>query len=190
MRLIQPIVGSFERLASRIPQLATVYAKPYQTVVQNELDLARVEPGQTVLNIGCGAVPFTAIHTAVLSGASVIAVDCHEPSTVLARRCVEQLGLADSIKILCVPGQSLPELEFDCALVALQAEPKQEILHRLQQLAQKPTPVLFRQPSTEFQQHYDLLDVHHLPHKWVTQPMKTFDRSVAVWVGGAYEQSA
>ncbi len=129
MRIISHTVAALERAAAERPWCFRLYAYPYRRLVARELALAGVSPADTVLNIGCGSLPFTAVLAAQLSGARVIAVDCDPQAVRNARAVVARLGLAGRIEVVRADAASdrLPEAEV--ALVALQAGPKPEI-HR------------------------------------------------------------
>ena len=190
MRIIQPLVGLFENLSSQVPIMASLYGRPYIEVVRRELALAEVEAGDVLLNVGCGAVPFTAMHAAALADVTVVAVDCCERAVLNASQCVKRMGLEDRIRVMHQRGEALTGLSFSSAIVALQAEPKQAIWEQLSRLAPPGTPLVFRVPRSGLSEHYDTLEIGNGQAEAVSQPMKTFDRSVMVRTGVSYGHSA
>ena len=73
-RAIAKTVRKFEVLASKLPTLSRLYMYPYKNVVKREIELANLEPGARVLQIGAGSVPYTALYLASL-GDFVTALD-------------------------------------------------------------------------------------------------------------------
>lgn len=178
--LIKKTVALFEKLCSRWKPLIIIYCRPYVKVVQNEIDLACITAADRVLNIGCGAVPFTAILIARLTGAQIVAIDRDPKAAQLAEACVRKMGLTQCIQIAHRDGSQEVERGFDVAVVALQAEPKARILSSLSRSSHRPTRVVARVPSRMFRSQYDTLPRSCKVVAQVPQSMKTFDRSVLI----------
>lgn len=178
MVIIQPLVAFWEILASRISFLSELYIYYYKDVVQREIELANINSNDIVLNIGCGGIPFTAIHIARKTKAKVCAIDRDRKAVEHARACIEQLGLSENIKVLECDGAKCIPVNFTVALVALQAEPKRVLLEKLLEKAARGGRIVFRKPSKIVEKHYDNLPKDYPIAKMVNQDMKTFDSSV------------
>lgn len=176
-RIIQPLVSSLEKNCSRWSLLARIYAYPYRQVVQREAGLAGITARDRVLNVGCGAVPFTAIHLAELTGAAIRAVDRDPGAVERARHCLRKLGLGSRVEVAWEDSARGYPGDFSVALVALQAEPKELIFQNLFARSLPGTRLVFRRPSPGFAGHYDHLPGHWKPRGQVRQGMKTFDCS-------------
>ena len=176
-RFIATAAAKLEKLAHRSAFFSELYARPYRSVVQGEVDLAGIRSDDCVLNVGCGAIPFTAIHVARLTDASVLAMD-RDPSAVMAaRQCLERLGLDKMISLIIGDaGREVPP-GFTVALVALQAEPKAEIFEQLTRRCGGGARFVFRMPSDRFVGQYDSLKGTPRPDAFTRQNMQTFDRS-------------
>ena len=177
MRVIQPLVANFEWFCSCNRWLASRYARRYEAVVANEAALGSIGPQDVVLNVGCGAVPFTALLLAEQTGAAVEAIDIDWQAAERAASCVRRFGLDARIRVHQADGASLQGIPFTAVVVALQAEPKQAIFENLMGQAGPGMRLLFRQPSDRFRDHYDSLPESQ---SWaaVSQPMATFKRTV------------
>ncbi len=178
MTLIQPLVSAVEKCLSGMPSAGNLYSRPYRRVVAKEIELARITSADRVLNIGCGAVPFTAIHVSRLTGAKVWALDRDPGSVNKARAYIKNAGLMERIEVLECDGAEVMPVDFDVAIVALQACPKERILRNLLEAVRPEGRLVFRQPSPRFTNHYDKLPQHILPNAEVKHDMKTFDRSL------------
>jgi cyclopropane-fatty-acyl-phospholipid synthase len=71
-----------------------------------------LEPGQRVLDVGCGWGSF-AIHAAENHGVSVVGITLSEPQAGLARRRVAERGLADRIEIRVQDYRATSDGPFD-----------------------------------------------------------------------------
>jgi cyclopropane-fatty-acyl-phospholipid synthase len=71
-----------------------------------------LEPGERVLDVGCGWGSF-AIHAAARHAVRVLGITLSEPQAVLARRRVEQAGLADRVEIRVTDYRALGGEPFD-----------------------------------------------------------------------------
>jgi cyclopropane-fatty-acyl-phospholipid synthase len=78
-------------------------------LVCTKLDL---QPGQRVLDIGCGWGSF-AIHAAERHGVSVVGITLSEPQASLARKHVAERGLSDRIEIRVQDYRALDDEPFD-----------------------------------------------------------------------------
>lgn len=179
MKIIQPLVRSWEKNTSSIFFLAKLYSRFFRRVVEKEIELAEITEKDTILNIGCGAVPFTAYYLALLSGAKVWAVDCDDEAIEKASFFLQHLnGAASRVKLVREEGSSFVPENFTAAVVALQAEPKEEIFHHLIKTAPSGGRLVFRQAKERFKSHYDALPQGVKPLAYVQQNKQTFDLSL------------
>jgi cyclopropane-fatty-acyl-phospholipid synthase len=71
-----------------------------------------LEPGQRVLDVGCGWGSF-AIHAAANHGVSVVGITLSEPQAALARERAAERGLADRVDIRVADYRELADEPFD-----------------------------------------------------------------------------
>ncbi len=180
--MIKKAVSLLEKACSRCRLLVRLYSRPYVRVVENEIDLARITPTDRVLNIGCGAIPFTAMLIARLTGARVVAVDRDPQAARLAEACVRKAGLASLIRIVVCDGArpAWAPHGFDVAVVALQAEPKAGILSSLLDSGRGRSRVVARVPRDPFLDQYDPLPPGCPIEARAAQNMKTFECSALI----------
>ncbi|MCP1662614.1 MULTISPECIES: SAM-dependent methyltransferase [Methanocalculus] len=176
--LVARITIALEKIASRSVAVSELYSHPYRDVVAKEITLAGIRSGEHVLNIGCGSVPFTAIHLARQAGVKVTALDCDPAAVRCARDCISRLHLQDSINIVLADAALDIPTGFDAAIVALQANPKEEILKKLRETGGDTSRYVFRSPSPSFKNRYDALPESVRFDAWIDQNMKTFNKSL------------
>jgi len=183
--MIKSVASWLEKVCSRSRCLTELLGRPYLRAVRNEVRLARIAKSDRVLSVGCGAVPFTAIHVARLTGALVVALD-HDPQAVeLARRCVARLGLDKLVTVEHCDGSEWGGEGFDVAIVALQACRKNAVLSCLCAEDHGPRRVIVREPGRAFRTLYDDSVIGWPVSGQVRQNLRTFDQSVLIAAGGA-----
>lgn len=178
MGQIQGLTRMWEKICSRVPLLTHAYSNRYRKVVQREIDLGGITHRDRVLNIGCGAIPFTALLLARMTGAGVTAVDRDPEAVGRARKCVKRMQLSEAISVEVADGRRISAEPFSVTVVALQAEPKEEILENLLSTGREGLRAIFRSPSAAFDSNYDCLPVQCTPAGEIDQHKLTFDRSV------------
>ncbi len=173
------LIGRLEKVIARLPLLASFYSRPYFRVVEQEIGLAAIGNRDLVVNIGCGAVPFTAIYLARLTGARVIALDRDREAAECARRYIRASGLADMIRVEWGDGARASKCESATVwIVALQAAPKKAILKHFLESSPQGARIMFREPRPEFASRYDQLPPSARPQSMTNHSMVTFNRTV------------
>lgn len=176
--MIPQVVAKFEKGLSYLPWFTKYYSGIYSEVVRREIELASVTRTDRVLNIGCGAVPFTARLLVEQTGCSVTAIDGDSFALKKARKQVERWDLNGKINLFQGLGHEIKFSDFDVSIVALQAAPKLAIFDNLVDLSAGRKRLVFRCPSSDFKAYYDNIPSTPSPAACVEQSMKTFDRSV------------
>ena len=178
LQMIKAFVASFERQFWRFPFVGSLYSKPYRRIVANEISLAGIGFRDTVLNVGCGSIPFTAIYTALQTGAQVYAVDCDRRAVEFAKAYIRRHHKNLRINVVHGNGTDRLGINFDVAVVALQAGPKGKILEMLSQSSSQKARFVFREPSSEYSSQYDPMPSSLEPDGSIYQGMPTFRRSL------------
>jgi cyclopropane-fatty-acyl-phospholipid synthase len=91
---------------------ATTLAEAQETKLDMVCTKLGLEPGQRVLDVGCGWGSF-ARHAAARYGAQVVGITLSEPQAALARRRAADEGLADQIDIRVMDYRELAGERFD-----------------------------------------------------------------------------
>ncbi|GAB6091406.1 SAM-dependent methyltransferase [Spirochaeta dissipatitropha] len=177
MSLIQPLIATAEKLLVQFPWAIRFYTGQYRDIVSRELEAANVSPGDTLLQIGCGSIPFTAIYLAELSDTNIVAIDNDASAVQRARKLVASLGLENRISIVHCDGTEIDGSGCSAVFIALQARPKSVILENLRRTCPAGTRFIFRSPAERFQTQYDSIPGIVALSPWVEHDMPTFKRS-------------
>lgn len=154
------------------------YVLYYRKVIEKEIRLANISGKDQVLNIGCGGIPFTAMQLSLLSGVRVVAIDVDEEAILAAREKIREHQLEDRVNLAVANGTGEIPFSFNVALVALQAEPKREILQNLIHRSEPGARLIFRQPRSGLSWQYDPLPPEYPVSSKVKQYQPTFTHSV------------
>ena len=175
--------ATLEKSGTTAPLIFDAYTWCYRGVVRREVDLAGVDERDTVLNVGCGAMPFTAVLVTKLAGAAVYALDRDESVPHRARRNVAHANVADQVAVVTGNGTAVDESDVSLedvttAFVAVQASPKAEIVDHLRSLEDGPERIVVRHPRAAVADEYGALPAAYEPVDAVSHPMPTFGTSL------------
>jgi hypothetical protein len=117
-----------ERFAAHLNLFARLYSYLfYKKMLCREVALAGLEPGSSVLHIGGGAYPYTAVFLA-RKGYRVNACDCNIMAINIAKGIVQRSGYADKITITHENGCFVDCSGYDAIWVSLNICPKKRII--------------------------------------------------------------
>lgn len=124
------ISQKMENIANGFWPLANLYFHLiYKKKLEREMSMAGLNPGASVLHIGCGPCPYTAVFLAE-HGLKVKAVDYNEEAVHKAKCLVKKKHLEDSISITCKDGKSSNNTQYDAIWVSLNVSPKEKVLEQ------------------------------------------------------------
>jgi len=152
--LIRQFIARLEKVVSHSRWLSALYIAPYKKVLDREIAIANVDSDDVVLNIGCGAIPFTAILLAQKTDAFVYAIDRDLRAVKAAQRVVGKYQLQDRIKVVLHDAVEPFSHDVTLAFLSLQAQPKAKIVDVLKE-TMRPFRLLARIPAQRYQRFYD-----------------------------------
>lgn len=122
------ILKKLERLDRVSCRFGNLYRRLfYEDVVERELDLVDLDADTTVLQVGCGPLPMTAIALAE-RGYDVVAVDNDPDAVAAARRAVRNRQLDGEIDLLVSDGRTIDTGQFDVVWMAFHVCPKRKLV--------------------------------------------------------------
>lgn len=126
----------------------------YRPIVKKEVELSNASSSDSILCIGGGYFPCTAILFNLISGANVTVIDndieAVEKSTVL----VERLGLSDKVSVKHTDGIDISSNEYDIIHIAMQVSPKEEVFNHIHSNAEQKAKILVRTPKQHLERGY------------------------------------
>ncbi len=122
------ISQKLESIASKHWAIAYVYFRMfYKKKLEREMSMAKLNPGDSVLHIGCGPCPYSAIFLAQ-KGIKVKALDFNLEAVLKARNLVKNRKLEDNIHIGYEDGKNTDCTQFDAIWISLNIHPKEKII--------------------------------------------------------------
>jgi len=171
------VTSCLEQWISSVPVCVSVYTRMYRGVVDKEIALAGITRRDRVLNVGCGAAPFTGLLVARKTGARVLCVERDDEVAAHAERSVAGQSLGGAVEVLV--GDAMAGVpEFDVAVVALQATPKLEVLRTLAKCSGPEARLVVRDSAKWCQDMYDRLPPGLTPRASVYHHMGALHSSV------------
>lgn len=168
---------SLEKFSCSFYPMFYAYHNYYRNVMRKEIELANITSKDIVLNIGCGSVPFTAIHIAQITGAKVIAIDKDKEAVMKAKKALKRYGLEKNIEVKLSDGIKEELMDFTVAVVALHVKDKVAMLEKLLKAGKPGGRIIFRQPVDSYKEEYGYLPSKYIPSAVAYQSMKAFKES-------------
>ena len=118
----------------------------YKALIRGQMESMPDLSSRRLVFIGCGPVPMSLILISRFYGTRCAGLEASPESVKLARGVIKSLGLENHIEIVHGDDSSLQDLDWDVALVAALAEPKDRIFRNLRKIIreQRPAPVIYR----------------------------------------------
>ncbi|QZA87750.1 methyltransferase [Salinarchaeum sp. IM2453] len=188
MSAVQKTVAKLEKSCTELPAVFSVYMHSYRPVVSQEVSLGALDEADNILNVGCGAMPFTAGLLAKYTDATIHAIDKDSAVLTEAQQNLNRVGVGDNVKLYegdgtkVVGDGSIVSEVCDVAVLALQARPKDQIVSAYQSTSDAPSKVIVRQPRSIFEETYDSISTTEATVDSVTHLMPTFDQSLMLQV--------
>lgn len=117
----------------------------YDDVIERELGLVDLEDDASVLQVGCGPLPMTAM-TLAEHGYDVVAIDNDPDAVDAARGAIESRGLSGRIDLAVSDGRTLETASFDVIWMAFHVHPKEEIVAETMSQLRAGQTLVYRRP--------------------------------------------
>ena len=143
------IVAFTQRLEYWASQSRLVYfilSFYYRHIVKKEVRLAKISADDSVLCIGGGACPYTAILIAKYTGAAVTVIDNNADCVDQAGEQIKRLGL-ERVEVSYNEGAVCRYGGYSVIHLAMQISPKEAVLQKIHTEADPGTRVLVRNPK-------------------------------------------
>lgn len=171
--MLKKIIQILEKGLSYSKYTIMLYARPYKGIVKKEMALAKLV-SQNVLQIGCGAIPFTALFIAQYSDCHITAIDKDPRAVKAAKRTIKKMGLSDKITVLKGDALNFKKTDHTIVFLALQAAPLKAIINHL---TRPDIQFIARIPNVNYRHIYDALPPEIEIIDKTTYKMKAFDQS-------------
>lgn len=167
--------------------LIDLYGIYYKNIVKNEINLAKLSKEDTILCIGGGAVPSTALQMASQTGASVHIIDVDKIAVDRAMEIINRRGLSRQITVSKIDGKNINIEGYSAIHIALQVGPKEAVLKNLWIQAKKDTKIIMRIAKKNLNNFYsnisdEFLEENHMKcsESSINTRLNTMDRALVM----------
>ena len=108
------------------------------------MELAGIDNNDSVLFIGGGSIPCTALQMASMTGARVMIIDVDPVAVEGANKIISKLNLSHRVKARLISGQKINAGDFSVIHIARQAMPHDEIMENITNKLSDDTRILLR----------------------------------------------
>ncbi|AUX08815.1 ferrous iron transport protein A [Halalkaliarchaeum desulfuricum] len=148
-RAVAASAGVLKRL-ERLDRVSSAFGNLYRRlfyehVIERELGLVAPDDDASVLQVGCGPLPMTAMALAE-RGYDVVAIDNDPDAVDAARRAVESRDLTGRIDFAVSDGQTLDTASFDVIWMAFHVHPKREVVVETMSQLRAGQTLVYRRP--------------------------------------------
>jgi hypothetical protein len=133
-----------ESILTRVTPFADLYTGYYQNMIKDESSMAGISCSTSVLHIGCGPIPNTAVTLARLTGAKVTAVDNNPDAVKKAIDYVKQVHMKQLVHIKTGDGMTFPVRNFRVIILSLGVEPIGKVLRHIALSSDPNTKIIYR----------------------------------------------
>ncbi len=120
------------------------YLERFDTLTRNEVALLELTAHDTLLFIGGGVFPISAIQYVKQTGCTVHCIEKLPERAELAKQVVSALGMGDRIKIVLAEGQKIDCSPYNAIVVGVLAIPKKEIIKSILNTANENVRIICR----------------------------------------------
>lgn len=173
-----------EMLCVHYPHFGCLYHRCfYQPVIEREIALAQLQPGERVLHIGGGSYPFTALQLAAY-GCHVCLIDNDRQAISNAERIITRSRLSHLIQVKHADGMETSGRGFDAVWISLLVQPKKEIVERLLKTLSehKNKRIIYRNPRGIFKYFYPAVDPNLIAPQYKKQLARQLAKKESVLI--------
>jgi ubiquinone/menaquinone biosynthesis C-methylase UbiE len=137
-----------ENIVVKIDKIIPIYLDFYKTIIENEIELAKISVEDKILHIGCGPVPATAIYIVKKTNADITAIDKNLKLIKKAQTLILKQKLSNKIHIIHANALNFPLEKFNLIIVSLGIEPYEKVLRYISQNMRDDARLIVRTSSS------------------------------------------
>jgi len=135
----------FDLLSYKIKKIARIYDKLISSEYIRENKMFDINKSKSILHIGCGSYPLTAMTLSKLNGGKIVGIDKSYSAIKRADKVISDKNLKDQVSVKLGNGSNFPLDDFDTIIVSSCSIPKNMILEHLFENAPKDCKIIVRE---------------------------------------------
>ena len=149
---LDQIYNIYENIFTNISFFSFLYMKIHEPSVKEEIAMANVKPSEKVLQIGCGAIPYSLLIFSRETHAQVTGIDNQPRSIAKAKKYI---GENKDIHIEQATGETYDVATFDVILISYGVGDIETVLRNTLQHLKSNGRIILRKPITETTEYID-----------------------------------
>lgn len=107
----------FEKIAIKFNFISLNYMNLYEEIVRKEIEMAKIKSSDSIIVIGCGALPSTSILISLKTKAKIVALDKDKKAINQAKIFLSNINMNEKIKLKHANGLDYPIEDFDIIIL-------------------------------------------------------------------------
>jgi len=134
----------FEKIAINFDIFIYDYLDIYKGLVRDEIKLANISSNDSILVVGCGAVPSSCILLANETNAKITGIDIDKKAVKKASNLIKKLKLEEKIKVEWGDGTDYPVKGYNIILILFGVKSVNKIFGHLSEHMENNTKIILR----------------------------------------------
>ena len=151
-KLLDQLYNIYEIIFTNISFFSVLYMKFHEPSVKKEIAMAEISPADTVLHIGCGAIPYSLIIFSKETQAHITGVDNQPRSIAKAKQFVADY---QNIHIEQASGETYDVSAYDVILISYGIGDIEAVLKNTLHHLKNNGKIILRKPITETTTYID-----------------------------------
>jgi precorrin-6B methylase 2 len=161
-KALDQLYNIYELIFTNISFFSFLYMKFHEPSVKKEIAMAGVQPSEKVLQIGCGAIPYSLLIFSRETHTQVTGIDNQSRSIEKAKKFI---GENQNIHVEQASGETYDVSAFDVILISYGVGDIEAVLRNTLQQLKKNGRIILRKPITETTDYIDSLLEHNATKK-------------------------
>ncbi|MBN2599187.1 MAG: class I SAM-dependent methyltransferase [Candidatus Thermoplasmatota archaeon] len=150
--LLDRLYNIYEIIFTNISFFSFLYRKLHEPSVKKEIAMADISPTDTVLHIGCGAIPYSLIIFSKQTHACITGIDNQPRSITKAKKFVAGYK---NIHVEHASGETYDVSTFDIILISYGIDDIEAVLKNALHKLKNNGKIILRKPMTETTEYID-----------------------------------
>ncbi len=151
-KALDQLYNIYENIFTNISFFSFLYLKIHEPSVKKEITMAEVKPTEKVLQIGCGAIPYTLRIISQQTHAQVTGID-NQPRII--EKAKKYIGENKNIRIEQAAGETYDVSTYDVILISYGVGDIEAVLKNALRNLKSNGRIILRKPITETTKYID-----------------------------------
>ena len=144
-KLIDQLYNIYEIIFTNISFFSFLYMKFHEPSVKKEIEMAQITPSDKILQIGCGAIPYSLLILSKMTNTELTGIDNQGRSIQLAQKFLQK---NKQIHVKQSAGEIFDVSDYDVILISYGVGNIDVVINNVLKNLKSTAKILFRKPVT------------------------------------------